>query len=349
MFVNLHFCAFFSMKGPMKMSAFVVLVCMLLACTTSEAKAQHFNQPSGPSPHVIQINDTNWRQTLTKEWLIQFHAPWCPACRSLVPAWNEFAADSKELSVSVAQVDVTTSPSLSGRFFVTALPTIFHVKDGVFRQYRGQRDPASLRTMIKERKWDALEPVSAWKYPDSIQMTVIAHFFSLSHYLKELNDHMQVTYDFPPWLSYVLFAIGTIFLGAVIGLMFVCLVDLIVPPRRLSRRKTFAEIQRDPLFEDYPNEDFELEEPDSDSSSDAAEKYSGTDEDEEVGEETTVDAAAAGDKKEEEEEVTKASDADTPKLTKKQQQQQKNKKQQSAKDSPRNGPDLRKRNRARRE
>lgn len=336
----------------LQITGFAVVVCLLFACQTSAAaKSQHYT--SGPdSPHLIQINDTNWRQTLTNEWLIQFHAPWCPACRSLLPAWNEFADGSKELSVSVGQIDVTTSPALSGRFFVTALPTIFHVKDGVFRQYRGQRDPAALRTMVKERKWDTLEPISAWKYPDSIQMTVIAHFFSLSHYLKELNDHMQATYDFPPWLSYVLFAIGTIFLGAVIGLMFVCVVDLIVPPRRLSKRKNFAEIQTDPLFEDYPNEDYELEEPDSDSSSDAAEKYSGTDEEEvEEGEEeeTIVDAAASGDN-EEVDAKSASDDADTPKLTKSQQKRQNKKQQQQvAKDSPRNGPDLRKRNKPRRE
>lgn len=327
------------MKGVNKLSAFTAVVCLLLAFLSPEASAQHYNHPTGSSPHVVQVNDSNWRLTLTNEWLIQFHAPWCPACRSLVPAWNEFAAESKELGVSVAQVDVTKSPALSGRFFVTALPTIFHVKDGVFRQYRGQRDASSLRTMIKERKWDTLEPVSTLKHPDSIQMTVIAYFFSLSHYLKELNDYMQVTYDFPPWLSYVLFAIGTIFLGAVIGLMFVCIVDLIIPPRKLSRRKTYAEAQVDPLFEDYPNDDYIVDEPDSDSSTDEAEKNSGTDEETE-----TVDAAAAGDN----EEVSKTSDADnTPKLTK---QQQKNRdKKEQEKESPRNERDLRKRNKTRKE
>lgn len=338
------------MKLTMEIGALAAALCLLLSFGSSDAKAQHLKHPTSPSPHVIQINDSNWRQSLTGEWLIQFHAPWCPACRSLVPAWNEFAIESKDLGISVAQVDVTTAASLSGRFFVTALPTIFHVKDAVFRQYRGQRDAASLRTMIKEHKWDTLEPVSQWKYPDSIQMTVIAHFFSLSHYLKELNDHMQVTYDFPPWLSYVLFAVGTIFLGAVIGLMFVCIVDVIVPPRRLSRRKTFAEIQNDPLFEDYPNEDFELEEPDSDSSSDAAEKYSGTDE--ETGEEA---AGASGDNedapKSSDADGAKSSDADTPtaapKLTK-QQVRNRNKKLK-AKDSPQNATDLRKRNKARRD
>ena len=52
-------------------------------------------------------------------------APWCPACRGLQPAWEEFSTWSDDLEVGVAQVDVTESPGLSGRFMVTALPTIF--------------------------------------------------------------------------------------------------------------------------------------------------------------------------------------------------------------------------------
>ena len=73
--------------------------------------------------------------------------------------------------VGVGQVDVTASPGLSGRFMVTALPTIFHVKvnqisekelsvlkcepskDGVFRQYRGARDKDSFISFVEEKKW----------------------------------------------------------------------------------------------------------------------------------------------------------------------------------------------------
>ena len=73
--------------------------------------------------------------------------------------------------MGVGQVDVTASPGLSGRFMVTALPTIFHVKvnqisekelsvlkcepskDGVFRQYRGARDKDSFISFVEEKKW----------------------------------------------------------------------------------------------------------------------------------------------------------------------------------------------------
>jgi hypothetical protein len=43
----------------------------------------------------------------------------------LQPVWEEFSTWSDDLGIKVGQVDVTTSPGLSGRFMVTALPTIF--------------------------------------------------------------------------------------------------------------------------------------------------------------------------------------------------------------------------------
>lgn len=52
-------------------------------------------------------------------------APWCPACKNLAPVWERYANTAKEVNVNVGKIDVTTSPSLSGRFFVTALPTIY--------------------------------------------------------------------------------------------------------------------------------------------------------------------------------------------------------------------------------
>lgn len=52
-------------------------------------------------------------------------APWCPACKSLAPIWKQVASWSQDLEFAVGEVDVTTSPGLSGRFMVTALPTIF--------------------------------------------------------------------------------------------------------------------------------------------------------------------------------------------------------------------------------
>lgn len=115
--------------------------------------------------------------------------------------------------------------------------------NGEFRQYRSTRDANSLMTFIEDQKWKEIEPVSAWKNPDSIQMAIVSHFFKLSHYLKEINNVMLHDYGLPPWVTYVLFAIATILLGALLGLLLVSIIDLIFPPVPQNSRKSFTQVQ----------------------------------------------------------------------------------------------------------
>lgn len=247
---------------------------------------------------LVLIDDSNWQQVLTGEWMIQFHAPWCPACRATVDSWNELASRSASLKIRVGRADVTLSPRLSGRFFITALPTIMHVRDGQFRQYRGPRDVAALSTMVSERRWTQMEAVPWWKHPNSLQMSTVAWFFELSHLLKEWNQYLTETYRYPAWMTYGLFACVTIALGAIIGLFFVCVVDMIVPPRRKSfeeqllqqqQQQTAAGGAADPLAataadDEYAADELEVEEPasgDNDDDTSDGERNSEPDSDEE--------------------------------------------------------------------
>ena len=54
----------------------------------------------------------------------------------------------------------------------------------MFRQYKGSRDREQFISFVEEKKWQQLEPVSSWKAPDSIQMSVLAQFFRLSMVLR---------------------------------------------------------------------------------------------------------------------------------------------------------------------
>lgn len=112
---------------------------------------------------------------------------------------------------------------------------------------------------------------------------------------------MNDTYNVPVWAAYALFAIVTIFLGAIIGLVFVCIVDC-VWPHNSSPRKSFTETSKLPVVADYPDEHEDLiesdggaaaEEEDNKSTSDG-EKYSGSDSDDEP---PTTEDIAAGDRK----------------------------------------------------
>ena len=97
----------------MKFGLFIIAT---LFCTTLAASR---------SKSLIILTEENWQDVLNGEWMLEFRADWCPACRDLQKAWNSFADWSKDLNIKVAEVDVTSNPGLSGRFLVTALPTIY--------------------------------------------------------------------------------------------------------------------------------------------------------------------------------------------------------------------------------
>ena len=90
-----------------------------------------------------------------------------------------------------------------------------------------------------------MEPISEWKSPDSVQMSLVSYFFKLSMVLR--NVHTVLTEDYqvsagcscvnvsqdlffqlPYWVSYVAFAVATVLLGGLLGLFLV--IPLIILP-----------------------------------------------------------------------------------------------------------------------
>ena len=76
-----------------------------------------------------------------------------------------------------------------------------------------------------------VEPISEWKSPDSVQMSLVSYFFKLSMVLRNVHSTLTEEYEFPYWVSYVAFAVATILLGGILGLCLVCCIDCVFPPR----------------------------------------------------------------------------------------------------------------------
>ncbi|XP_073844538.1 thioredoxin-related transmembrane protein 1 [Musca autumnalis] len=271
--------------------AFLAILAFVVVQAAEQQTVQKTNS-------LIELNEENWSLMLKGEWMVEFFAPWCPACKNLAPTWERFASTAADINVNVAKIDVTTSPSLSGRFFVTALPTIYHVKDGEFRQYRGSRDGDALMFFVKQKQWTKLEPISAWKKPDTVHMSVLSYFFKLSHTLKDFNARLQEEYGLPTWGSYALFAIGTIFVGAALGLMLVCVVDFLYPPKK-HQRQSFSESKENAQngIEDIANDEIEDDAPQNDD-----EEEEEDEEDAEANDEDNEEASTEDDKQSESEE-----------------------------------------------
>ncbi|EEB11397.1 thioredoxin domain-containing protein 1 precursor, putative [Pediculus humanus corporis] len=190
--------------------------------------------------NLVNLNEDNWRDMLEGEWMVEFYAPWCPACKSLQRVWNDFSNANTMLKIKVGQVDVTTSPGLSGRFMVTALPTIYHVIKGEFRQYKGSRDKEALISFIKDKKWTSIEPIPSWQSPSSFLRSVLSWFFKLSTVLRSFHNYLLEEYGLPAWSCYLIFAVLTIIIGTFLGLILVCIIDCINPPKSLAAKSKIS-------------------------------------------------------------------------------------------------------------
>ncbi|KAM8945446.1 thioredoxin-related transmembrane protein 4 [Pelodytes ibericus] len=205
----------------------LLLVAALACCVPGSCWAKAAQAGSAVRP----VTSSNWSVVLEGEWMVKFYAPWCPACQQIQTEWDYLGQKSHALDIKVGKVDVTQEPGLSGRFFVTTLPTIFHAKDGVFRRYHGSRMGEDLQTFILEKKWALVEPVAGWKSPSSILMSGMAGLFHLSGWIRQIHNYFTGPLGIPAWGSYIIFILATLLIGLLLGLILVLLSDCFCPSK----------------------------------------------------------------------------------------------------------------------
>uniref|UniRef100_A0AC11CXE0 Uncharacterized protein n=1 Tax=Ovis aries TaxID=9940 RepID=A0AC11CXE0_SHEEP len=168
----------------------------------------------GRRSDVRIITDENWRELLEGEWMIEFYAPWCPACQNLQPEWESFAEWGEDLEVNVAKVDVTEQP------------------DGAFRRYQGPRTKKDFINFISDKEWKSIEPVSSWFGPGSILMSSMSGLFQLSMWIRTCHNYFIEDLGLPIWGSYTVFAVATLLSGLVLGLFMIFVADCLCPSKR---------------------------------------------------------------------------------------------------------------------
>ncbi|XP_065488192.1 thioredoxin-related transmembrane protein 4 [Caloenas nicobarica] len=204
---------------------------LLAALLRPAASSFPAGSPGEPRSRVQVLGGSNWSLVLQGQWMLEFYAPWCPACQQIEPTWESFAKESEHLDITVGKVDITREPGLSGRFFVTTLPTIYHANDGVFRRYRGSRTLEDLQGYVLERKWEAVEPVAGWKSPSSIMMHGMAGLFHLSGWIRQIHSYLTGTLGIHVWVSYAIFILATLLIGLFLGLILVLISDCLCPSK----------------------------------------------------------------------------------------------------------------------
>ncbi|XP_005010890.4 thioredoxin-related transmembrane protein 4 isoform X1 [Anas platyrhynchos] len=209
--------------------------------SSSSSSSASVGSPGELRSRVRVLGGSNWSLVLQGQWMVEFYAPWCPACQQIELIWESFAKESERLDITVGKVDVTQEPGLSGRFFVTTLPTIYHANNGVFRRYRGSRTLEDLQGYVLEKKWQAVEPVAGWKSPSSIMMHGMAGLFHFSGWIRQIHSYLTGTLGIHVWMSYAIFILATLLIGLFLGLILVLISDCLCPSKSKYRTETSEE------------------------------------------------------------------------------------------------------------
>ncbi|XP_022214778.1 protein disulfide-isomerase A6 homolog [Drosophila obscura] len=79
-----------------------------------------------PSDGVVELTPSNFDREVLQDdaiWIVEFYAPWCGHCQSLVPEYKKLAKALKGV-VKVGSVNADADNTLSGQFGVRGFPTI---------------------------------------------------------------------------------------------------------------------------------------------------------------------------------------------------------------------------------
>ncbi|XP_017840246.1 protein disulfide-isomerase A6 homolog [Drosophila busckii] len=96
-----------------------------------------------PSDGVVELTTANFEREVMQDdaiWVVEFYAPWCGHCQSLVPEYKKLAKAVKGV-VKVGSVNGDENSSLSGQYGVRGFPTIkiFGANKRTPTDFNGQR------------------------------------------------------------------------------------------------------------------------------------------------------------------------------------------------------------------
>lgn len=83
---------------------------------------------------VLHLDSNNFTQTISNgKVMVDFWAPWCMPCQSLLPVIDELGTEFEGKAV-IAKVNVDEQKPLALKFGVMSIPTVIFFVDGVEKE-----------------------------------------------------------------------------------------------------------------------------------------------------------------------------------------------------------------------
>ncbi|KAL1922626.1 uncharacterized protein VTP21DRAFT_10165 [Calcarisporiella thermophila] len=126
---------------------------------------------------VQDLTDSNFNSEVKREgeWLVEFYAPWCGACRRFAPLYEQAAErlSTHAPKVAIGKVNVEENPGLASRFFISRIPQMYHIKDHEVRKVNITFETSSVVDYVVKEKWKEDKVWNGLFSPYSIGGTVM--------------------------------------------------------------------------------------------------------------------------------------------------------------------------------
>ncbi|XP_016984629.1 uncharacterized protein LOC108048466 [Drosophila rhopaloa] len=147
---------------------------------------------------ITGIDEENWKQLLTGEWLFLL----CSECQELQLVLHQLATTSTHclaVKLAIAElIDLPVPSTLRRRFSAFDRLTLYHVLDENFRLLSSEQDSDSLLDLILRRDWEHIKPEPFFKHPTSVWIEIPIFAYKIAVILVNTGyfgtDHRIITY-----------------------------------------------------------------------------------------------------------------------------------------------------------
>lgn len=119
-------------------------------------KSEPVPESQGANVKIVGKNFDDVVMNSNADVFIKMYAPWCGHCKSMAPAWEEFAESlAGDDSVIVGDFDATSNDPGHPAYSVSGYPTILWVKNGDKtnpQKYQGGRSVEDFKKWVKENR-----------------------------------------------------------------------------------------------------------------------------------------------------------------------------------------------------
>jgi len=108
----------------------------------------------GPVTVLVGHNFDQIVHDTSKDVLVEFYAPWCGHCKTLIPEYEKLGTTYQSVDdVVIAKIDLTANDLENSHFEVKGFPTILlYKRDAKDKplQFQGTRDAKSISAWIRD-------------------------------------------------------------------------------------------------------------------------------------------------------------------------------------------------------